>query len=152
MTVLNPEEGIAVFTDGSSYNKDRSGGWAWVALDAEDGLLTDSGYVGDTTNNRMEMTALIKALDTLFIALGPLDLLVVSDSEYVVLGAQDKTRARNKNVDLWHQIDSAIGRHAYVEFEHMRGHSKDKDHPWNVFNEMADDLAGKARKKGNNDG
>lgn len=137
---LNPSRGLAVFTDGSAYVRDRSGGWAWVALDAFEGIHTASGSVTDTTISRMELQAPAEALNAIHNALGPQEVLVYSDSEYVVLGCQNTARKRKKNVDCWDTLDEAINLHTEVVFEHVKGHSD------SVYNEMADELAGKARK------
>lgn len=138
---LDPSQGIAVFTDGSSYYKDRSGGWAYVALDAFNGLHTAAGGESDVTNNQMELQAVIEALTELYAEFGACDVLVQSDSEYVVLGCQDQTRKRNKNQEYWKWLDKAIEKHQHVEFEHVYGHAD------NMYNEMADQLAGKARRE-----
>lgn len=138
---LNPEEGIAVFTDGSAHYKDRIGGWGWVAIDVLDGIHLASGGVEDCTNNQMELYAAINALQTIFEHYGAIDVLVVSDSEYVVLGCQDPSRARKVNVDYWSELDDAIDLHNYVEFEHIKGHAG------HTYNEMADRLAHTARKE-----
>lgn len=139
---LDPSGGIALFTDGSANYRDRSGGWGWVALDAFEGLVTDSGSLGDTTISQMELLAAIRGLQTIYGHYGSRAVLVYSDSEYVVKGANNRKRARRKNVSYWNKLDTAIARHSYVEFNHVRGHS---DHR---FNEMADQLAGDARRKG----
>lgn len=139
--VLDSSEGIALFTDGSASVRDRSGGWGFVALDAFDGITTGSGYVEDTTVNQMELYAAVKGLNFLE-GFGALEVLVYSDSEYLVLGATNRKRARRKNAHYWHWLDDAIRVHAYVEFNHVKGHN---DH---LFNEMADELAGKARREG----
>ncbi len=139
---LNPKHGIAVFTDGSAHAKDRSGGWAWIAIDAFDGIQTDSGYRSDTTIGQMELEAVAQALNTLAEEYQAQTVLVHCDSEYVVLGCKDRTRKRNKNHKWWKRVDTGINRHHYVEFEHIYGH---RGHE---FNEKADELAGLARKKG----
>lgn len=137
---LNPSEGVALYTDGSSYNVDRTGGWAFVAVDAFDGEIRGWGRELDTTNNRMEMQAVIEGLYELALRHGACDVLVRSDSQYVVLGCQNPARARNVNHGEWAALDSSIAAHNHVEFEHVKGH--DGDH----FNEIVDGLAGKARK------
>lgn len=137
---LDATDGIAVFTDGSAYYKDRSGGWGWVALDAYEGIHTASGRADDVTINQMELYAPMHALTILYNEVGACDILVYSDSEYVVLGCQNRDRKRNKNKAWWWELDEAIDLHNYVQFEHVRGHND------NLYNEMADDLAGKARK------
>lgn len=147
---LNPEHGIAAFTDGSAYNKDGSGGWAWVAVDAFGGIDSDSGCASQTTNNQMELQAVGRAVHDIQYDLEEnqgidpqtVDLLVYSDSEYVVLGLNDKTRKRSKNRDYWKAAEQYIGNYNSVTFEHIRGHAGHK------YNELADKLAGEARKKG----
>lgn len=139
-TSLDPSQGIAVFTDGSAYHGDKSGGWAWVALDAFEGTQADSGHVSNTTIGRMELFAPTSALVTLFGDYGSCDVLIYSDSEYVVLGASDPTRARRKNQEWWADLDAAISLHKYVAFAHVKGHAD------NQYNNLADKLAGKARK------
>ena len=119
---LRSDDGIVVFTDGSASYKDRSGGWGWIALDNFDTEVTGSGSESDTTVNRMELTA--------------------ADSEYVVLGSRDPGRARRKNIDLWNELDEAIELHEYVEWNHVRGHTD------SYYNDVADRLAGEARREG----
>lgn len=142
MTTLDPSEGIALITDGSAYYKDRSGGWAWIALDAFEGLAKDSGYRSNTTNNQMELYAVTMGLDFLFEALGPCDVLVYSDSEYCTKGAVATTGWRKKNKKFWKGLDFAIERHLNVDFTHVKGHSG------HIWNELADQMAGEARRKG----
>src|SRR6476469_800048 len=98
---LNPEQGIAIFTDGSCWTKDRIGGWAYVAIDAFDGVDFDYGYTKDTTISQMELYAITRGLHAVVDDYGEQDVLVYSDSEYAVLGFNDKARKRNKNQDWW---------------------------------------------------
>lgn len=63
----------------------------------------------------------------------------MSDSEYVGLGAIDRTRSRKCNKDLWPLLDKAVDSHLYVEFAHVKGHT---GHMWN---DRVDKLAGQAR-------
>jgi ribonuclease HI len=139
---LNPEKGVAVFTDGSCNYKDGSGGWAWVAIDSDGTMETDSGYLSDATNNRMELHAPTMALTYLHEEYDSCDVLIYSDSQYVVLGCNDKTRSRKKNPKWWKRLDSAITLHNYVEWNHVKGHST------SFYNGLADKLAGEARKEG----
>jgi ribonuclease HI len=140
---LDPEHGIAVFCDGSADNGgDRSGGWAWVAVDGFGTVESNSGWATDTTNNKMELRAVERALYELDEIYGRQDVLVFSDSQYVVLGCTDKNRKRNVNKEEWAELDKAHRYHCHVDFEHVKGHDGDK------YNELADELAGKARKKG----
>lgn len=137
---LDPTDGIAVYTDGSCYHVNRSGGWAWIALDGQGAIQAGSGGCKNTTISQMELCAPERALVTLYEHLGPCTALMCSDSQYVVLGCNDRTRRRNKNLEFWIALDKAINLHEYVYFEHVKGHAKDK------YNCMADKLAGAARK------
>lgn len=136
---LNKDNGIALFTDGSSYYKDETGGWAWVAIDCHKGLETGSGAVSGTTNNRMEMQAWIEGLTFLWEALGSCQLLVYCDSEIVGRGFTG-VYERKKNKDLWKELLEAAERHDYVEWVWVKGHQD------SLYNNMADRLAGEARK------
>jgi ribonuclease HI len=137
---LDPSKGVAVFTDGSSNWKDRSGGWAWIALDAFDGLESDSGARSNTTNNQMELAAPAEALEALHEAYGPIEVLVHSDSEYVVLGITHRARKRNVNKTEWKRLDEAVDTHSFVRFEHVKGHAE------NEYNNLVDRMAVTARK------
>lgn len=139
---LDSSEGVAVFTDGSADHRDRTGGWGWIAIDVFETFHTASGFRADTTISQMELYAVTNALQTLFDNLGATDVLVYSDSEYVVLGCNNRNRKRNKNKQWWEALDEAIELHSYVQFEHVRGHAD------SIYNHMADLLAGNARRKG----
>lgn len=139
---LDPTNGLALFTDGSAWTGDRSGGWAWVAIDVGGGEEFDFGWDSNATNNRMEMTAWIEGLNAIYKEFGPSTILVYSDSEYVGLGVTDRTRSRKNNVDLWIALDYAFDQHGYVEFVHIRGHGD------SYYNDMVDQLAGEARQAG----
>lgn len=138
--MLDASKGIAVFTDGSAWNKDGSGGWAWCAIDAFGTEVFGCGSESDTTNNRMEMTAVVEALTQVRSRWGECEVLLYSDSEYVVLGASDKSRKRRRNRDLWEKIDDAESLHTMVEWNHIRGHGD------SYYNDLVDKLAGEARR------
>lgn len=140
--MLRKDQGIALFTDGSAYYKDGSGGWAFVAIDFLGNEEVRSGHESNTTNNRMEMQAWVEGLDHVFKTLGSCEVLVYCDSEYIVNGIIDRHRNRNKNRDMWHAIEDAIEQHEYVEPIWIKGHSK------SYYNGLADQLAGNARKAG----
>jgi ribonuclease HI len=143
-----------VYTDGSASVKDRTGGYAYKIVDIEpdaDGDLFEfygGGSEVDTTISRMELMAAIAALEE--INDWHLDsaedyehegvVLVLSDSEHVVLGFMNKNRARNKNVDLWDRLEKAAEPSQLVVFEHVKGHAGHDD------NEEVDKLAGEFRQ------
>lgn len=146
LKALNPDHGLVLYTDGSSWSTDRSGGWAWLALDYYGSEASASGFVPNTTNNRMEMTAWIEGLHDLHEAHGPCHVMVYSDSQYVGLGYSDPGRVRKANADLWEKLTLEGERHDYVEFCYVKGHGKGDKH--DRFNDRVDKLAGLARRAG----
>lgn len=136
-----------VYTDGSASVKDRTGGYAWKIVDENGEEELGGGHEQDTTISRMELMAVISALNEILIweEVGHEDkpqgiVLIHSDSEYVVKGFMDNTRARNKNVDLWETLDHAASWFALVHMEHVKGHAGHAD------NEDVDNLAGEFRQ------
>jgi ribonuclease HI len=140
-------EGLVVFTDGSCLGNPGRGGWAWVV---EDGPYA-SGAETATTNQRMEVRAVLEALRALDGALT-----VASDSAYVVncfeqrwyVGWQ-KRRWRNShgqpvaNQDLWEPLLAlALDRSRPVKFRKVQGHSGDP------MNDLVDRLAVEAATTG----
>lgn len=98
----------------------------------------------DTTISRMELCGPIAALDEILMMAGPSTCLVYCDSQYVVMGITDRSRARNKHNDLWDLLDDLVDEHELVVFEHVKGHAKDsRGHP---FNDAVDVKAGEVRK------
>lgn len=140
-----------VYSDGSCSARDRVGGYAWKIVDEYEEVVGGGSEV-DTTISRMELMAAISALEAirdhevLMQEHFPLNdpersvVLVLSDSEHVVLGFNIKTRARNKNVDLWDRLENVAEHFELVYFEHVKGHAGHQD------NEDCDKLAGEFRK------
>lgn len=125
---------VIVSTDGAQKAGTNAGGWAAVIQEG-DRVREIAGQARGTTNNRMELTAILKAL---------LDLpdgarvLVRSDSEYAIKVVTGEYEAR-ANTDLIERIREQVDR-LKVEWTHVEGHSGDP------HNERADDLAeGRAR-------
>jgi ribonuclease HI len=136
---------IIIYTDGACKGNPGPGGWG-VLLRAADSTEKElfGGEMG-TTNNRMEMTAVIKALQCLK---RPCQITLHTDSQYVLKGMTEwiqgwkargwKTASKEpvKNVDLWQQLDDLvnISGHA-IDWRWVRGHNGDPG------NERADALA-----------
>ncbi len=136
---------IEIFTDGACSGNPGPGGWgALLRWNGHEKEL--SGGEKETTNNRMEMMAVIKALEALK---KPSVVSLYTDSQYVQKGVTEwmagwKAKGwpkRIKNKDLWLQIDSLIARHE-VDFHWVKGHA---GHP---ENERVDKLAVAAIPKG----
>jgi ribonuclease HI len=142
-----PIPAVRLFTDGACSGNPGPGGWAFVLRHPATGKeLERSGGERETTNNRMEMLAVIRGLEALK---QPARVEVVTDSEYVGKGFSQwlpKWKANGwrrregsqfkpiKNEDLWRQLDELLARHE-VRFTHVRGHH---GHP---ENERCDTLA-----------
>jgi len=144
---------VQLFTDGGCSGNPGPGGWAFVLRHPASGKeLERSGAERETTNNRMELLAVIRGLGALN---RPTHVQVVTDSTYVGRGFSEwlpKWKANGwqrrekgrwvpiKNEDLWRELDALLARHQ-VDFVHVRGHS---GHP---ENERCDTLAVAAYQK-----
>lgn len=133
---------VEIYTDGACSGNPGPGGWgALLRCDGHEKEL--NGGEAETTNNRMEMMAVIEALGALK---KRSKVSLYTDSKYVMQGItewMDGWKARNwktaskkpvKNVDLWQRIDDAVQAHD-VQFFWVKGHA---GHP---ENERADALA-----------
>ena len=122
---------IEIYTDGAC--KGNPGKGAWAAIIIKDNNKTQlSGSCQNTTNNQMELTAVIRALETL----GPGQTATVfSDSQYVINSITLNWK-RNANLELWTALDSTT-KDLTITWKWVRGHS---GHP---LNEEADKLANK---------
>ena len=126
---------IEIYTDGSALDNPGPGGWAAILMD---GSVTShvSGGERRTTNNRMEITAAIKGLES--VPEGE-SVKIFSDSQYVV-NTMTRNWKRRANTDLWAKLDAEVARHD-VKWEWVRGHVG------NHYNEEADRLAVEEAKK-----
>jgi ribonuclease HI len=133
---------VQIWTDGACSGNPGPGGWgALLKMGRHQREL--KGGEGETTNNRMELTAAIEALNALK---KPCEVDLHTDSQYVKGGITNwihawkrngwKTAAKKpvKNVELWQSLDEAIKRHQ-VSWHWVKGHAG------NVENEKADELA-----------
>ena len=126
-----------IFTDGAYSSTRDQGGIAFVITQEDKNIFEYSKTYKTTTNNRMEMLACIVALESIQ---EPSDVVLVSDSQYVVKTYTDNWK-RKKNNDLWDRFDKAIKRHRSVNFEWVRGHAN------NEINNRCDRLAVEASQK-----
>jgi ribonuclease HI len=132
---------VTIYTDGGCDPNPGVGGWAAVLLHG--GTTRElSGGEDATTNNRMELTAAIRALEALK---QPCKVEIYTDSQYVqrgitewIAGWKRKGWRRRggavKNVDLWQALDALAGEHK-VTWKWVRGHDG------NHYNEICDELA-----------
>lgn len=134
---------VTIYTDGACSGNPGAGGWGAVLIGA--GKQKEiSGFDPLTTNNQMELTAVIKALELLKVSC---NVKLYSDSAYVVnainqnwlfnwknnnwLGADKKPV---KNIELWQKLDNLLNKHS-VEFIKVKGHAD------NELNNRCDKLA-----------
>jgi ribonuclease HI len=133
---------VEIFTDGACKGNPGPGGWgAWLVAGGHEKEMF--GGENNTTNNRMELKAVIEALTALN---RPCEVIVHTDSQYVQKGISEwihgwkargwKTAAREpvKNADLWQALDAAQARHQ-IQWRWVKGHAGHEG------NERADALA-----------
>lgn len=139
---------VQLFTDGACSGNPGPGGWAYILRHPASGREVEcSGGERQTTNNRMELTAVIRGLGALKCR-SRVELW--SDSQYVLKGLKEwlagwkskgwKTASKSpvKNADLWRELDAFKAEH-HITFHWVRGHN---EHP---ENERCDALAVAAR-------
>ncbi|WP_100259479.1 ribonuclease HI [Qipengyuania seohaensis] len=136
---------IELFTDGSCKGNPGPGGWAaLLRMGRHEKEL--SGSDPETTNNRMEMTAVIRGLSAL---IEPCQVDIYTDSKYVIDGITkwvhgwkkrgwiNASKKPVKNAELWHDLIEATARHQ-IEWHWVKGHSG------HLENERVDTLANQA--------
>jgi ribonuclease HI len=144
-TATLPE--VELYTDGACSGNPGPGGWAFILRHpASQKEIEDSGGERETTNNRMELTAVVRGLEALK---KPSHVKLMTDSVYVGKGLAEwlaKWKANGwrrregkqwkevKNEDLWRQLDALIARHQ-LTYIRVAGHS---GHP---ENDRCDELA-----------
>jgi len=133
---------IEIYTDGACRGNPGPGGWGALLRSGKHEKELWGGEA-HTTNNRMEMTAVIESLKALK---RPSDVILTTDSQYVRKGITEwidgwkrknwKTAARKpvKNSDLWKEIDRLAAEHT-IDWRWVKGHSGHAE------NELVDDLA-----------
>lgn len=144
---------VTLFTDGGCSGNPGPGGWGFILRHPASGKeMENSGAEAETTNNRMELTAVVRGLEQLK---KPTKVTLVTDSVYVGKGISEwmsKWKANGwkrrengklkevKNEDLWRRLDELLTEHELV-FKHIAGHSGHAE------NERCDKLAVAAYQK-----
>ena len=133
---------INIYTDGACSGNPGIGGWGVVILDNGEEIQLNGGN-HNTTNNKMELTAAIKALEYFE---QRKDLIIYTDSKYVKDGIESwiinwkqngwktSTKKPVKNKEMWIALDDLIKKHN-INWKWVKGHAGDK------YNEKADYLA-----------
>ena len=142
---------VIIYTDGACDPNPGIGGWAAILLHPDSGKRTEiSGGDPESTNNRMELTAVLEALQRLK---GKCGVTIHTDSQYVknaftagwlkswqAKGWKTASKEPVKNRDLWEKLLEAVNQHV-VAWQWIRGHHVDP------LNNRCDELAVAARKK-----
>ncbi|MDA7690806.1 ribonuclease HI [Methylophilaceae bacterium] len=133
---------IKIYTDGACKGNPGVGGWGAIIMQDEKNIELFGGE-NETTNNRMELMAVIMALKEIS---SNLELTIYTDSTYVQKGISEwiknwkvnnwrsSSKKPVKNKDLWIELDEAVGSRK-INWEWVKGHAG------NEGNEKADDLA-----------
>lgn len=144
------KEKVIIYTDGGCSPNPGTGGWAAILISPGHGNFKKeiSGAEPTSTNNRMELTAAIKALESLK---RPCSITLITDSEYLKKAFTDKwldkwqingwktaSKKPVSNEDLWRKLIELEDNHE-IKWEWVKGHSD------NVYNERCDYLVKQAR-------
>ncbi|MEI6660274.1 MAG: ribonuclease HI [bacterium] len=141
------QKNIEIYTDGSSLGNPGRGGWGVVVTSGDKVVAERGGYEADTTNNRMELGAMIEALKYISEA-NPNEVVIHADSAYVLGGLsswianweRNGWKTANKkpvmNQDLWQEL-IALKR----ELKNNITFAKVKGHAGVLHNERADEIA-----------
>jgi len=133
---------VTIYTDGACSGNPGPGGWGAILMYGKSKKELSGGEVS-TTNNRMELTAVIKALEALK---EPCEVMLYTDSQYVAnainLGWLESWKSKGwkrkggevKNLDLWITLVPLLEKHK-VTFEWVKGHAD------NEYNNRCDELA-----------
>ena len=139
---------VSIYTDGACSGNPGPGGWGAILIYKENRREL-SGGEAETTNNRMELTGVITALQTLK---EPCEVTLYTDSQYIVNAINKKWLAgwkakdwkrkdgELKNIDLWQELDRLLSVHS-VTFTWVKGHAE------NELNNRCDALAVSQRDK-----
>jgi ribonuclease HI len=145
---------VAIYTDGSCSGNPGPGGWGAILVYGKKEKEISGGEAA-TTNNRMELTSVIKALEALK---EPCEVALYTDSRYVsdainknwLDGWRQKGWKRKggevKNLELWQRLAGLLDKHD-VAFHWVKGHASDEDGGHSGYNNRCDALAVAETKK-----
>ena len=112
-----------VYTDGSCIPNPGSGGWAYEIRNSMDEIIdSSSGFDKNTTNNRMELTAVIKSLQSDYIKSNSV-VTIRSDSQ-LIINTMNKNWKKKENTDLWNDLDEyKKSKNLRCEWEWVKAHA-----------------------------
>lgn len=119
-----------IYTDGSCLKNPGNGGWAFIFINKNNDEIHMSDYEENTTNNRMEMKAVIEGLKFL----EKNEKCIIYTDSLLVINCATKKWKRKSNLDLWKEYENASF-NKNIEFAWVKGHSG------NEYNEKVDKMA-----------
>jgi ribonuclease HI len=123
---------IEIYTDGSSLGNPGPSGWGAIILEEDDIEISEIILCGNekkSTNNRMELNAVIESIDFV----NEKEIKIYTDSKYVINCAKGIWKIK-KNIDLWN-IYKKVSKNKKIEYVWVKGHNGNK------YNEMVDKIA-----------
>ena len=136
---------IDIFTDGSCLGNPGPGGWGFLIKNLNENIIEGSGGEKDSTNNRMEMSAVLKAFEFLIEEETSDSHLAIYTDSSLVVNTFTKNWKKKKNQDLWAKIEMAhvklFSMGNTFEWNWVKGHAGHEE------NERVDDLARWAAEK-----
>ena len=123
---------IEIYTDGAYSSSRNQGGWAFVVVKDNEIIYKEYNGLINTTNNRMEIMGMLKALEWINKNSIPLPIKIYTDSMYVI-GTLTLNWKMKKNIDLWKILIPLVNKD--IEYLHVKGHDGNK------FNEECDKWA-----------
>ncbi|MDP4007869.1 MAG: ribonuclease H [Candidatus Peregrinibacteria bacterium] len=136
-----------IYTDGSCIGNPGPGGWAFIVIDKnakdDDGSTSgvvhhESGYDKATTNNRMEMMAIIKALE--YGVKKKWDKIKIHSDSNLLVSTINLGWKKKANLDLWLEMEKLLSK-IKIDISWVKAHDK------NIYNNMVDELAFNAASK-----
>lgn len=144
---------ITIYTDGGCHGNPGPGAWAFILLGSDGNAVSRAGVEQSTTNNKMELLAVIKAIEEIDPHLAAeVDIIIHTDSQYVQKGITQwidnwekngwltASKKPVKNKELWQELKRAAERHT-IRWLWVQGHAGDK------MNELCDTLVQRVLKQ-----
>ena len=123
---------MEIYTDGAYSSSRNQGGWAFIVVQNNEVIYKEYDGLINTTNNRMEIMGMLKALEWINKNSIPLPIKIYTDSMYVI-GTLTLNWKMKKNIDLWQILIPLVNKD--IEYLHVKGHDGNK------FNEECDKWA-----------
>ena len=123
---------IEIYTDGAYSSSRNQGGWAFIVVQNNEVIYKEYDGLINTTNNRMEIMGMLKALEWINKNSIPLPIKIYTDSMYVI-GTLTLNWKMKKNIDLWQILIPLVNKD--IDYLHVKGHDG------NRFNEECDKWA-----------